>query len=152
MLIEKYPAALQHQDEFVHISLHTECRFLSRSIIISKCIELYPDLLDERVIQIVIMRINPNNICLNNSVLSIIFAPRPMSLYDRDTYIDTDIRDHPRCRRRILHLLPRHVVDPTHDADYRELTWQPRAAMMMLLLWMKMTISSYAVSSRDHRM
>jgi ankyrin repeat protein len=44
MMIEKYPAALKHQGNYkADLPLHIECNHQCRSIIISKCIELYPE-------------------------------------------------------------------------------------------------------------
>jgi hypothetical protein len=61
-----------------------------------------------------------------------------MSLYHRYAYlVDDDIRDDPTYRRRILNLLPCDVYSPRHDADYRDLNWRSRSAMMMLLSRMK---------------
>jgi hypothetical protein len=49
-------------------------------------------------------------------VLLIIFTARPMSLYDRNTYMSDDIRHDPYYRRRILdNLLPHHVFTPTYE-------------------------------------
>jgi hypothetical protein len=39
MMIEKYPAALQHQDKYGCLPIHLYCK----SAILSKCIELYPE-------------------------------------------------------------------------------------------------------------
>jgi ankyrin repeat protein len=47
MMIEKYPAALQHQNECDFLPIHVECIHQCRSTIISKCIELYPDSLSK---------------------------------------------------------------------------------------------------------
>jgi hypothetical protein len=43
ILIEKYPAALQHSGRIGYLPLHLECVGQCRSTIISKCIELYPE-------------------------------------------------------------------------------------------------------------
>jgi hypothetical protein len=43
VIIEKYPAALQHQNENGYLPIHIECEELCRSEILSKCIELYPE-------------------------------------------------------------------------------------------------------------
>jgi hypothetical protein len=43
MMMEKYPTALQHQSNQGSLPLHFECFSRCRSIIISKCIELYPE-------------------------------------------------------------------------------------------------------------
>jgi ankyrin repeat protein len=45
MMIEKYPAALQHRNHYVELPLHIECKHRCRSIIISKRIKLYPEAL-----------------------------------------------------------------------------------------------------------
>jgi ankyrin repeat protein len=48
MMIEKYPAALQHHTSTRYqnyLPLHIECKSQCRSTIISKCIELYPEAL-----------------------------------------------------------------------------------------------------------
>jgi ankyrin repeat protein len=43
IVIEKYPAALQHQNDYGKLPLHIECEYQCRSYIISKCTELYPE-------------------------------------------------------------------------------------------------------------
>jgi hypothetical protein len=63
-----------------------------------------------------------------------------MGLYDHRTFLQFDKRKDPTYRRRILHLLPRHVFTPTHDADSRDLNWKPRSALVMLLTQMKSQI------------
>jgi hypothetical protein len=45
MMMDKYPAALQHQNKYCDLPLHIECRKRSRFRILSKCIELYPEAL-----------------------------------------------------------------------------------------------------------
>jgi hypothetical protein len=42
MMIEKYPAALQHKDNNDNLPIHIECRNRCRVPIVVKCIELYP--------------------------------------------------------------------------------------------------------------
>jgi hypothetical protein len=42
-MIDKYPAALQHQDKFKQLPLHIECRTNGRLVVVSRCIELYPE-------------------------------------------------------------------------------------------------------------
>jgi hypothetical protein len=51
MMIEKYPAALRHQNGLGYFPLYIECNFQCRPVILSRCIELYPQALakaDER--------------------------------------------------------------------------------------------------------
>jgi hypothetical protein len=60
-----------------------------------------------------------------------------MSFYGYYENLDDDFQEYPEYRRRILNLLPHHVFTPAHKSDYRDLNWQPRAAMMMLLSQMK---------------
>jgi hypothetical protein len=43
MMIEKYAAALRHQNRYGNLPLHIECSNNCRSSITSKCIELYPE-------------------------------------------------------------------------------------------------------------
>jgi hypothetical protein len=109
-----------------------ECHSRCRSSIISRCIELYPGILDDEAVAIIIAKVNKSNFLAYAPALLVIFAARPMSLYDREASSQYDIRADPHYRRRILNLLPRHVFTPTHESDYRDLHWQPRAAMMML--------------------
>jgi ankyrin repeat protein len=135
MMIEKAPAALAHHDICNSFPLHSECMRQCRAIIISKCIELYPKALDNKAINIVMTKINTRYHIYHKyeSALLVVFTHCPMGLYDRDNYLLNDIREEPTYRRRILRLLPRHVFTPTHESDYRDLNWQSRAAMMMLL-------------------
>jgi hypothetical protein len=133
MMIEKYPAALVRQNSYEFTPFHIECMTQCRSAIISKCIELYPQALDDTAITIIIEKTRGIQDYSFTKVFSIIFAIRPMSLYDYDDVTENDIRKNPYHRRRIMHLLPRQVFTPTHDADYRDLNWQPRAAIMILL-------------------
>jgi ankyrin repeat protein len=137
MMIEKYPAALQYQDKYYELPVHIECRNKRRSSIIAKCIELYPESCDDVTITSIMIVVKECNFNRYTHVLSLVFAFRPMSLYDREIYVEHDIRWFSYYRRRILHLLPHHVFTPTHDADYRDLNWQPRASMIMLLSQMK---------------
>jgi ankyrin repeat protein len=141
-VIEKYPTALQRRNNDGYLPLHIECKAKCRPAIISKCIELYPQALDNQAISFVIyhtchsrwsMMFFYRNFHRGSPVLSIIFTSRPMSLYDRHTFVEDDIRDDPYSRRRILNLLPHHVFTPTHESDYRDLNWKPRAAMITLL-------------------
>jgi hypothetical protein len=56
-MIEKYPAAFQHHDyEDDKISLHIESKNQCRSSILSKCIELYPESLDDTAVNIIMKR------------------------------------------------------------------------------------------------
>jgi hypothetical protein len=135
MLIEKYPDAVKHR--ITYPPLHIECKYKCRATVIAKCIELYPEALEDKAIVVIIEKVNPSTFQAYSSVLSVIFAARPMSLYDRNTYTVNDIRLDPAYRRQILHLLPRYVFTPWHTSDYRQLNWQPRAAMMMFLSLMK---------------
>jgi ankyrin repeat protein len=145
-MINKYPEALQHRDRDGNLPLHLECRHQCRALIVSKCIELYPGSLNTLAFSYVMKKVNKSNLHTHVSVLSIIFTARPMSVYDRDTYAEDDIRAEPDYRRRILNLLPRHVFTLTHDVDYRDLNWKPRAAMMMLLSQILIQHSSKAQS------
>jgi hypothetical protein len=137
MMIEKYPAALQHPIKIGSLPLPIELIIQCRSSIILKCIELYPEALDDRAITIVIEQVDLSNFRRYSSALSIIFSARPMSLYDHGNKIGHDIRHNSFYRRRILNLLPRHVFTPTHEVDYRDLYWHSRLAMIMLLSYFR---------------
>jgi ankyrin repeat protein len=142
MLIEKYPAALQHHQSVQHyLPLHVECSQQCRSVIISKCIEIYPEAVDDDVIAITLKHVNKYNYELYLPALVVFFAALPMKLYQyRYSAVEYDIRDDLYYRRRILNLLPRHVFTPTHEADYRNRNWHPRSSVMMLLSRMKIKI------------
>jgi ankyrin repeat protein len=150
MMIEKYPAALKHRDRDGHRPLFTECANQSRSTIVSKCIDKYPEALDDEVISALVVKVNKSNFRVFADVLSIIFTASPMSLY-RYHRVGDDIRDDPYYRRRILNLLPRHIFTPILDADYRDLNWQPRTTMMMLLSQMKRLQSRKQLGSSLNR-
>jgi hypothetical protein len=137
MMIEKYPAAVRHLNTYGHFPLHIECMNQRRSYIISRCIEIYPESLDDKAISYVLGDVNTSSFNKYRSVLSIIFTSRPSSLYDRHINVYNDIKDDPYYRRQILNLLARCVFTPTHHTDYCHLNWQPRSAMMMLLSQMK---------------
>jgi ankyrin repeat protein len=47
MMIEKHPRAFQLRTNDGQLALHVECKNKCRSAIISKCIELYPQVLDK---------------------------------------------------------------------------------------------------------
>jgi ankyrin repeat protein len=149
-MIEKYPAALQHRDIHSNLPLHIECKKQCRPSIIMRCIELYPELVDD-IIDSIFDKINEHNYHRGSgyrSVVTMIVTIRPMSLYRLRASKINDIRSSPDCRRQILNLLPRHVFTPRHELDYRDLNWQPRAAMMMLLAQMQIqrhTLSSHVL-------
>jgi ankyrin repeat protein len=139
-MIEKYPAALQHRDEGGYLPLRYECENQCRPSIIMRCIELYPESVDDGIIDSIFKKINEHNYHRGSgyrSVVRMVVTIRPMSLYRRHASKVNDIRTNPDYRRQILNLLPRHVFTSRHELDYRDLNGQPRAAMMMLLSQMK---------------
>jgi ankyrin repeat protein len=139
-MIERYPAALQHIDKLGNLPLHIECYKQCRPSIIMRCIELYPESVDDEIISLIFYKINEHNYHRGSgyrSVVTMVVTIRPMSLYRPCASNINDIRTNPDYRRQILNLLPRHVFTPRHESDYLDLNWQPRAAMMMLLSQMK---------------
>jgi hypothetical protein len=138
MMIEKYPAAVKHRTSNYSIPLQVECWFNKcRPAILLKCIELYPESVTDIAIGLILRKISKPNFGMYTTVFLIVFTARPMSLYDPHDALKGGIRKNPYYRRKILNLLPRHVFTPIHDADYRDLNWQPRAAMMLLLSQLK---------------
>jgi ankyrin repeat protein len=139
-MIEKYPDSLRHQDEDGFLPLHYECDRQCRPSIIMRCIELYPESVDDDMICLVFDKINEHNYHGGSgyrSVVTMVVTICPMSLYCPLASNINDIRANPDYCRQILNLLPRHVFTIRHESDYRDLNWQPRAAMMMLLSQMK---------------
>jgi ankyrin repeat protein len=139
MMIEKYQAALQRRNNMGNLPIHIECSNRCRSTFILKCIELYPESLDDRVIISILNKINKFYFSefMMTSLLLIVVTVRPLSLYEHYPGINNDIRTDPHHRRRILNLLPHHVFTPTHDNDHRDLNWLPRAEVIMLLSQIK---------------
>jgi ankyrin repeat protein len=137
MMIEQHPAALQQRSNILYYPIRNECENQCRPVVMSKCIELCSEALDDGVISILFNKIGRNNFPSYTSMLLILFIARPWKLYDQSSYVEDDIRADPVYRRRILQLLPHNVFTSTHESDYRDLNWQPRAAMMMLLSQMK---------------
>jgi hypothetical protein len=135
MLIEKYPTALQYRDCYHYFPFHIECKTQCREPILSYCIKLYPEALDDRAIRNFMNKVNKNNFQTYSSVILTIFTMRStsISIYDLDYNLPRHIRLDADLRRRIFNLLAHHLVTPIHEVDYRDLNWQPRAAMMMLL-------------------
>jgi hypothetical protein len=141
MLIETCPDTLKHMQAGYRTPIHQEFECRHRPSILVKCIDLYPESLDNHEIMLkIIDLVTKSNFYVYYIVLVTIFTHRPMSLYDRQSYRVGDIRADHSCRRRILSLLPRHVFTQIHVADYRDLNWQPRAAMMMLSSQIKIKI------------
>jgi hypothetical protein len=133
MMMEKYPLALEDRDGTEELPLHIECYNRCRSIIISKCIELYPQALDRRI-KFPGMSIDKSDYITYRSILSTIFTAPTLNWFEREKHPTfAKIRTNPDIRRRILHLLPHNVFDPTRVAYYRDLNWQHRSAMMMFL-------------------
>jgi hypothetical protein len=139
MLIDQNPAALLHRNRHGRLPLTAECMNQCRPSLISKCIKLYPQALEHKAFFAILSKVDKSNFQAYASVLSVLFAAFPMSLYDthNNTFFEDDIRADPDCRRRILNLLPHHVFTLTHDADYRNLNWQFRSALVMFLSQMK---------------
>jgi hypothetical protein len=148
MVIEKYPAAVNRVVCDNCLPIHIEYLRQNRAIIVSKCIQLYPERLDDVSIAVVIRKINECNFHSYASVLLVVFTHLRMSLYHREVFNVDDIRKSATTRRRILHLLPRHVFTPTHESDYRDLNWKCRVAMIMLLTQMKRIMQQ---QSRHHQ-
>jgi ankyrin repeat protein len=136
MIIEKNPEVLYQRDRNYCLPIHIECKNRCRSAVMSKCMELYPEGLGNQGISIITEKINKHNFRTYSKFISMYFTAQPMNLYNRYMHVINkhDIIHNPYYRRRILNdLIPRHVFTPTHESDYRDLNWQPRAAMMMLL-------------------
>jgi ankyrin repeat protein len=139
-MIEKCPAALQHRDKYGYLPLYIECYMQCRPSIIMRCIELYPESVDDDAINSIFEKTNEHNYHRGSgyrSVVSMVVTIRPMSLYRLRAPRINDIRTNLDYRRQILNLLPRHVFTPRHELDYRDLNWQPRAAIVMPLSQMK---------------
>jgi hypothetical protein len=141
-MIEKCPTALKYSDCCEDFPVSMECKFLCNFSIISRCFDLFPESLDEKAILTLVRNAMRSNFHNCSPVLTYVFTVHPMSLYDRDTFIEGDIRADPAYRRRILNLLPRHVFTSNHESDYRDLNWQPRSAIMTLFSQMKRGKSS----------
>jgi hypothetical protein len=133
LMIKKYHAMTSRnlfQSE--ELPIHLEFAYRSRPSIIKKCIEIHPASANQRSVTRILSNIHNRNVSVGYSGLSLVFAANPSSLYDRGSNED-DLRHNPYFRRRILSLLPRHVFSPIHDADFAELNWQPRGAMLLFL-------------------
>jgi hypothetical protein len=137
-MIEKYPAALKNQNINGDFPFQIECKYQRRSPIIAKCIALHPEGLSKQAIHSMTYYSIDRDDHFPLPILAIIFTARPTSLYDYHTR--NDVRANPYYRRKILNLLPRHVFTTTHETDYRDLNWQPRAAAIMLLSQMRMKV------------
>jgi hypothetical protein len=105
MLMEKYPAALQHQKNDGDLLLHVECSNRCRSAIISKCIELYPRALAKVDMQ----RYLPLHQLLKNKASSIDDALMMIKMYpealkhpDRYNWLPIHIECSDQCRSAIL--------------------------------------------------
>lgn len=143
-LIDKYPFALKqlswHGWIKNYLPIHIESENRCRPVILLKCIELYPESLDEILISSILQRVNQTTFRAYSDILLRIFIARPMSLYQRalsaeDLACDSlNRRMDPTCRRKILNLLPQYAFASTHVADYCDLNWQSRSAMVLLLL------------------
>jgi ankyrin repeat protein len=104
MLIEKYPAALQHHNDGL-LPIHLECARRCRSSIISKCIELYPGGLAMAYRQVYL----PLHYLLDNKSSSIDLAllvienhPAALSHPDRDGRCPLHVECWNRCRSDII--------------------------------------------------
>jgi ankyrin repeat protein len=140
MMLEKCPDSACQMSISTYFPIRIEASKKCRYPIVRLCYELCPESLDDSAVDMIINKIKWNNFHAYASILKMVFTALPMSLYTQTFYLENDIRKNPYFRRRILHLLPRNVFTSRHDADYRDLNWQPRAAMMMLLLKMKIKI------------
>jgi hypothetical protein len=132
LIIDKYPGALKHRGNYGHLPYTFEHWYHFRPSILLKCIELYPESAgDNFEIFHIIRKLDKSNFHQYADVISVIIANNPWSAYfcgGHDPYI----------HRRILNnIVPRHVFALTGDEDYRDLNWQVRAAMIMLLSQMK---------------
>jgi hypothetical protein len=138
LLIETNPAVLKLRSNHNQLPIHLEGVKQCRPMVLSKCIELYPESVDDRTILVVMQHVDKDNFPQYITVLSIAFTLHPTSFYDYLTYLrEGDVRADPCIRRRILNLLPRHTFTPTHETDYHDLNWRPRSAIMKLLLQIK---------------
>jgi hypothetical protein len=138
MLLEKCPMAnmIMKGIQLSLLPVHMEAFNRCRLSVVTKCIELNPESLDELAIYLLIEKVIKSQCSDRTSILSIIFTTRPNYLYDQPN-LQVDHRDNPGYRRSVLKLLPRHIFTPTHEADYQDLNWEPRSTIMMLLSQLK---------------
>jgi hypothetical protein len=104
---------------------------------ISKCIKLRPDAIDFTTFNFIMTHVNRDNFHEYSLSLSIVLTALPLSFYYEYVYEYCEITKHSHFRRKILNLLPSTLFTLKHDTDYRDLNWQSRAAMIMLLLQIK---------------
>jgi len=131
MMMEKYPAALQHRNQNTDLPLHIECENQCRSAIILRCIELYPEALDDKAILAMTSKLDMHTFPSYAPLLSSVFTAYPTWLY----HTVTNITRNAVLYRKVFNLLPAHVFEAhaSLDANYRHMNWQPRAAIIMLL-------------------
>jgi hypothetical protein len=155
MMIEKYPAAVKHQNFFNRLPIHVECKFLCRLAVIRQCVELYPSSLQlqdydlktplTRVIYqiyatrtvIEVYKFLPALSCLANanptSYSKLIVDPG-VEYVHRAWYICWS-QDYLRYRI-LLNLALDEKLPPDFLLQKCDLNWQPRSSLIHLMLQM----------------
>jgi hypothetical protein len=168
MVIEKYPAALRHQqNKLFQLPLHVECGNQCRPAIVSKCIELYPESLvmaDSRGYLPFHASLDPqrSNARRASSILHLLLAAHPTAFYypPHDPVIDKlDAIKSPDLRRKIFNLHPSCLSSIAHVQSYHDLNWQSRFSLLQLWLQImgkkqgdKLCDVDVAVHSGDNKM
>jgi hypothetical protein len=105
MMSEKYPAALQHRDNFGDLPLHMECYTHCRSSIISRCIELYPEALaiaDGQGILPLHSLLLSKSSSVEDALLMIEKYPAALQHRDYNGYLPLHMECDERCRSTII--------------------------------------------------
>jgi ankyrin repeat protein len=143
MMVEKYPDAIRHRNAQRNLPIHIECSAQCRAIILSKCIELYPEslsltgLLNNHPWSCALYGVNYETIRRQRKALFILLSARPESFYHPPHYPFINqlvVWKDSQCRRIIFNLLPCCLSSAAHLQDYRDLNWRPRSSLLYLCL------------------
>jgi hypothetical protein len=105
MMIEKYPAAIHHQDKYDNLPLHIECQYQCRPLVVCKCIELYPRSLavtkNTNMLPLHVILRNPAS---SSSLAELIIDKYPAALHNSDHHgnLPIHIECNSRCRSAII--------------------------------------------------
>jgi hypothetical protein len=148
LMIEKYPAASQHQNKFGELPLHIECKHQCRSSIISKCIELYPealsktDAVSDESLPLHIVLANTSS-SIDDALMMIDKYPAALQHQSNYVYLPLHIECMTQCRSaiisKIIELYPEALAVPENDEELplHALLKNENSSIDMALMMMK---------------
>jgi hypothetical protein len=163
MLMEKYPAELQHTNKYDDLPIHLECKKQCRVAVIRRCFEIYPHSVMEiedgyiHPMELILWRIGTTANRYNTHrfipVLSFLVQVNPIAFVElvcspRPNSSSLENYDL-RMQRILMNLISGNMLSEEMRKVQRNFNWHPRSSLLYLML--QLVASVQKVKSADDK-